>query len=127
MMSSQAAVGPGLKAEASVEAPTSSCDVRNKTVNGFGLYGEFSASEQLYGSFISLNFIKMRSYNIMLHYGTLCPSFMYSLWGRAVAVDLSKTPLLFYHFLFSRFVFVILINAGIRSHLHLPVTLFLPF
>lgn len=70
MMSSQAAVGPGLKAEASVEALTSSCDVRNKTVNSFGLYGEFSASEQLYGSFISLNVIKMRSYNIMLQYGT---------------------------------------------------------
>lgn len=59
----------------------------------------------------------------------LCPSFMYSLWGcsRALAVYFSKTPLLFNHFLFSCFVFVILINAGIRSHFHLPVTLFFPF
>lgn len=59
----------------------------------------------------------------------LCPSFLYSLWGcsRAVAVYFSKAPLLFYHFLFSCFVFVILINAGIRSHFHLPVTLFFPF
>lgn len=58
----------------------------------------------------------------------LCPSFMYSLWGcsRAVAVYFSKTPLLFYHFFFSCFVFVILINAGIRS-LFFPFFLFESF